>query len=109
LVVASLADRLVEAFASFAHERIRELWGIPSEQGVRPACGYPSQPDHHEKVKVFELLGAPERASMGLTESWMMTPASSVCALIFSHPESHYFAVGPIADDQKNDYAERSK
>jgi 5-methyltetrahydrofolate--homocysteine methyltransferase len=109
LVVASLADRLVEAFASFAHERIRELWGIPSEQGVRPACGYPSQPDHHEKVKVFELLGAPERAGMGLTESWMMTPASSVCALIFSHPESHYFAVGPIADDQKNDYAERSK
>lgn len=107
LIVAALADRLVEALAGFSHEKLRELWGITHGQGVRPACGYPSQPDHQEKETVFSLLGAQEGAGMELTDSWMMTPVSAVCALVFSHPESRYFAMGPIGSDQLEDYARR--
>lgn len=70
------------------------LWNIPEGSGVRPACGYPSQPDHQEKETVFTLLHAREEAGMSLTETWMMQPVSSVCALVFSHPESTYFSVG---------------
>lgn len=107
LIVAALADRLVEALAGFSHGKLRELWGIAAGQGIRPACGYPSQPDHQEKETVFDLLGAREGAGMDLTDSWMMTPVSSVCALVFSHPESKYFAMGPIGYDQVEDYARR--
>ncbi len=107
LVVAALADRLVEALAGFSHGKLRELWGIAPEQGIRPACGYPSQPDHQEKESVFQLLDAREGAGMELTDSWMMTPVSSVSALVFSHPEAKYFAMGPIGRDQVEDYARR--
>ncbi|MEG0587479.1 MAG: methionine synthase [Akkermansia sp.] len=109
LLVASLADRLVEALAEFSHGKVRELWGIGSDVGIRPACGYPSQPDHSEKASIFELLGAQESAGMSLTESWMMQPVSSVSALIFSHPESRYFSVNPLGDDQLQDYSKRKK
>ena len=107
LLVSSLADRLVEAFASIAHGKLRLLWNIPEESGVRPACGYPSQPDHREKETVFGLLHAREEAGMNLTETWMMQPVSSVCALVFSHPESTYFSVGVTGEDQQKDYAAR--
>lgn len=107
LLVSSLADRLVEAFASIAHGKLRLLWNIPEESGVRPACGYPSQPDHQEKETVFDLLHAREEAGMNLTETWMMQPVSSVCALVFSHPESTYFSVGVTGEDQQKDYAAR--
>ncbi len=107
LLVASLADRLVEAFAEVAHEKLRQIWDIPNEQGVRPACGYPSQPDHQEKQTVFELLETTAYTGMTLTESWMMKPASSVCALVFSHPQSSYFSVGEIGKDQQADYQTR--
>lgn len=74
LLVSSLADRLVEAFAAIAHDKLRLLWNIPEGAGVRPACGYPSQPDHQEKETVFTLLHAREEAGMSLTETWMMQP-----------------------------------
>ncbi|MEG2247386.1 MAG: vitamin B12 dependent-methionine synthase activation domain-containing protein, partial [Akkermansia sp.] len=66
-------------------------------------------PDHSEKASIFELLGAQESAGMSLTESWMMQPVSSVSALIFSHPESRYFSVNPLGDDQLQDYSKRKK
>lgn len=109
LMVALLADRLVEAFAEYAHGKLRKMWGIAEGQGVRPACGYPSQPDHQEKEIVFKLLDAGGRAGMSLTESWMMQPVSSVSALVFSHPGSKYFAVGPVSAEQEEDYARRKK
>lgn len=109
LLVSSLADRLVEAFAAIAHDKLRLLWNIPEGSGVRPACGYPSQPDHQEKETVFTLLHAREEAGMSLTETWMMQPVSSVCALVFSHPESAYFSVGVTGEDQQEDYASRKR
>ncbi len=109
LLVATLADRLAEAFAGVAHAKIRELWAIPAGNGIRPACGYPSQPDHAEKQTVFRLLQAEELTGMTLTETYMMRPASSVCALVFSHPDSVYFSVGEIGEDQKADYEQRVK
>lgn len=109
LLVSSLADRLVEAFASISHDKLRLLWNIPEESGVRPACGYPSQPDHQEKETVFRLLHAQEEAGMSLTETWMMQPVSAVCALVFSHPESTYFTVGATGEDQQKDYAARKQ
>ena len=109
LLGSSLADRLVEAFAAIAHDKLRLLWNIPEGSGVRPACGYPSQPDHQEKETVFTLLHAREEAGMSLTETWMMQPVSSVCALVFSHPESTYFSVGVTGEDQQEDYASRKR
>jgi 5-methyltetrahydrofolate--homocysteine methyltransferase len=117
----ALADRLAEAFAEHLHERVRrEFWGYENGpardiealiredyQGIRPAPGYPAQPDHTEKATIFRLLGAAEAASMGLTESFAMTPPSSVCGLYFSHPASLYFGVGHIGADQARDYASR--
>lgn len=119
----ALADRLAEAFAEHLHERVRrELWGyapdegLPPEalireeyQGVRPAPGYPAQPDHTEKETIFELLDAPGNADMALTESYAMTPPASVSGLYFSHPQSLYFGVGKIERDQVEDYAKRKK
>ncbi len=98
----------------------RELWGYAADealdnealikeayQGIRPAPGYPAQPDHTEKGLLFELLNAPEHTGITLTESWAMNPPASVSGLYFAHPDSVYFAVGRIAKDQVEDYAKR--
>jgi 5-methyltetrahydrofolate--homocysteine methyltransferase len=117
----SLADRLAEAFAEALHARVRrELWGYaPDEsltpadliaeayQGIRPAPGYPAQPDHTEKRTLFRLLDAEAAIGVRLTESFAMWPASSVSGLYFARQESHYFGVGKIERDQIEDYAAR--
>ena len=121
ILAAALADRLAEAFAEAMHRKVRtELWGFsPDEpfdidaliaekyQGIRPAAGYPAQPDHTEKRTLFALLDAEARVGVKLTESFAMTPASSVSGLYFAHPQSHYFGVGRIEKDQVEDYARR--
>ncbi|HWV40042.1 vitamin B12 dependent-methionine synthase activation domain-containing protein, partial [Pseudorhodoplanes sp.] len=120
IMMSALADRLAEAFAEHLHERVRrEFWGYaPDEkltpadliaesyQGIRPAPGYPAQPDHTEKATLFRLIGG-ERIGVTLTESFAMWPGASVCGLYFSHPQSHYFGVGKIERDQVEDYARR--
>ena len=117
----ALADRLAEAFAEHMHERVRrEFWGYAADeklnpeelisekyQGVRPAPGYPAQPDHTEKETLFRLLDVEKNARISLTENFAMTPASSVSGLYFSHPQSLYFGVGKIDRDQVADYAVR--
>ena len=117
----ALTDRLAEAFAEHMHERVRkEFWGYaPNESwvntdlisekydGIRPAPGYPAQPDHTEKATLFRLLDATREAGVTLTQSFAMHPASSVSGLYFSHPESVYFGVGKIEKDQVEDYARR--
>jgi len=120
ILAKSLADRLAEAFAERLHQRVRrEFWGyapdeaLSNEQliaeqyrGIRPAPGYPAQPDHTEKDTLFNLL-RPERIGVRLTESFAMWPAAAVCGLYFSHPQSAYFGVGKIERDQVEDYARR--
>ncbi|NLH83420.1 MAG: methionine synthase [Phyllobacteriaceae bacterium] len=117
----ALADRLAEAFAEWLHEKVRkELWGYAPDEnlstdeliaekyvGIRPAPGYPAQPDHTEKATIWKLLDPRHRADMELTESFAMLPAASVSGLYFSHPEAHYFGVGKIEKDQVEDYAQR--
>jgi 5-methyltetrahydrofolate--homocysteine methyltransferase len=117
----ALADRLAEAFAERMHARVRrEFWGYAPEEtlkpdelileqyaGIRPAPGYPAQPDHTEKATLFRLLDAEKTAGVKLTESFAMWPGSSVSGLYFSHPESYYFGVGKIERDQVEDYAAR--
>jgi 5-methyltetrahydrofolate--homocysteine methyltransferase len=117
----ALADRFAEAFAEYLHARVRrEIWGYaPDEalntddmiaeayQGIRPAPGYPAQPDHTEKDALFRLLEAPQRTGIELTESRAMNPAASVSGMYLAHPDSVYFAVGRIALDQVEDYARR--
>jgi 5-methyltetrahydrofolate--homocysteine methyltransferase len=121
IMATALADRLAEAFAEALHRTVRtELWGhAPDEalsvedliaekyQGIRPAPGYPAQPDHTEKATLFNLLQAEANAGMALTESFAMTPPASVSGLYFGHAESHYFGVGKIDRDQVEDYARR--
>ncbi len=121
IMATALADRLAEAFAERLHKEVRtQLWGYkPDEatsiddliaeqyQGIRPAPGYPAQPDHTEKATLFRLLNAGENAGMALTESFAMTPPASVSGLYFGHPGSHYFGVGKIDRDQVEDYARR--
>lgn len=116
-----LADRMAEALAEYAHEKVRkELWGYASDEtlsseelihekykGIRPAPGYPACPDHTEKQLLWDLLKVEEHTGMKLTESFAMYPASSVSGLYFAHPESKYFAVGKIGEDQLADYAAR--
>ncbi|HYY77056.1 MAG TPA: vitamin B12 dependent-methionine synthase activation domain-containing protein, partial [Gaiellaceae bacterium] len=118
IMVKALADRLAEAFAEYLHERARREWYEPDEQlsneeligeryrGIRPAFGYPACPDHSEKRKLFDLLGAPE-LGIELTESFAMLPAASVAGIYLGHPDSRYFAVGRLARDQVEDYARR--
>ena len=120
ILVKALADRLAEAFAERLHQRVRkEFWGYePNEalssddmiaekyRGIRPAPGYPAQPDHTEKGTLFRLLQA-ERIGVKLTESFAMWPGAAVCGLYFSHPQSHYFGVGKIEHDQVEEYAKR--
>jgi 5-methyltetrahydrofolate--homocysteine methyltransferase len=120
LMVQALADRLAEAFAELLHHRARISWGIerPGQfnqselihekyQGIRPAPGYPSQPDHTEKPTLFKLLNTEEEIDVTLTESQAMHPGSAVCGLYFSHPDSHYFQINDLQKDQIEDYANR--
>ena len=121
ILLKALADRLAEAFAEMLHEKVRkELWGYASDeslsaeeliaekyQGIRPAPGYPAQPDHPEKGTLFELLDAEDATGIKLTESYAMWPGASVSGLYISHPESRYFGVGKIERDQVADYAAR--
>jgi 5-methyltetrahydrofolate--homocysteine methyltransferase len=120
-MVQALADRFAEAMAEYMHEKVRkELWGYAAEEafdnealvkekyrGIRPAPGYPAQPDHTEKELIFKLLDAEDRIGVSLTSSFAMSPAPSVSGLYFAHPASAYFAVGRIERDQVEDYARR--
>lgn len=121
ILIKALADRFAEAFAELMHERVRkEFWGYgasetfaPTElvgepyQGIRPAPGYPAQPDHTEKTTLFHLLNAKQRIGVELTESYAMWPGSSVSGIYLSHPESFYFGVAKVERDQVEDYARR--
>ncbi len=120
IMLKALADRLAEAFAECLHQRVRkDLWGYAADEaldnealisekyrGIRPAPGYPACPDHSAKRDLFELL-KPQEIGMGLTESMAMTPAASVSGFYLSHPDSVYFSVGRIGDDQLQDQARR--
>ncbi len=121
IMLKALADRLAEAFAEHLHERIRkEFWGYSPDEnfsneelisesyaGIRPAPGYPAQPDHTEKIALFKLLDATAKTEISLTDSLAMYPASSVSGLYFAHPQAVYFGVGKIQKDQVRDYAQR--
>ena len=121
IMATALADRLAEAFAERLHKEVRTtLWGYAPEEattvddliaenyrGIRPAPGYPAQPDHTEKTTLFRLLQAEANAGIQLTEGFAMTPTAAVSGLYFGHPESHYFGVGKIDRDQVEDYARR--
>jgi len=118
IMVKALADRLAEAFAEYAHLLARRQWYAPAEElrsddlhaerfrGIRPAFGYPACPDHSEKLRLFELLGA-SAAGIELTETFAMLPAASVSGLYLGHPRARYFAVGRLGRDQVDDYARR--
>jgi 5-methyltetrahydrofolate--homocysteine methyltransferase len=121
ILVKALADRLAEAFAERMHERVRrEFWGYAPDEafsidalvreayrGIRPAPGYPAQPDHTEKATLFDLLQAEPRIGVRLTESYAMWPGSSVSGLYIAQPEAHYFGVAKVERDQVEDYAAR--
>ncbi len=121
IMVKAIADRLAEAFAEHLHERVRkEFWGYSEDEnlsneelikekytGIRPAAGYPAQPDHTEKPIIFKLLDVEKNAGITLTESFAMNPPASVSGLYLAHPESKYFNVGKISKDQVLDYHKR--
>ena len=121
ILLSALADRLAEAFAEAMHEKVRkELWGYAASEklsndelikeaysGIRPAPGYPAQPEHSEKATLFKLLDAEAKIGIKLTESYAMWPGSSVSGFYYAHPESRYFGVGKIERDQVADYAKR--
>mmetsp|Transcript_18755 Transcript_18755/g.27926 ORF Transcript_18755/g.27926 Transcript_18755/m.27926 type:complete len:556 (+) Transcript_18755:3-1670(+) len=121
IMVKALADRLAEAFAEKLHEEVRtKYWGYASDetlstkdlhkvqyQGIRPAPGYPMQPDHTEKKLMWQLMEADQRVGITLTESMMMNPPASVSGLYFAHPKSHYFSLGKISKKQLESYASR--
>jgi len=121
IMVKALSDRFAEAFAEHLHEKVRkEFWGYAKEEklssdelikekyrGIRPAPGYPAQPDHTEKLIIFNLLDVEKHTGITLTESLAMYPASSVCGLYFAHPAAKYFNVGKIGKDQVADYYKR--
>ena len=122
IMLQALADRLAEAFAEVLHKKMRtEYWGYSNNeslsndalikeeyQGIRPAPGYPACPDHTEKIKLFNLLDVQNSIGIELTESLAMYPAASVCGWYFAHPESKYFGVGKITQEQLEDYAQRT-
>lgn len=121
IMAQAMADRFVEAFAEYLHREIRiNLWGYATNEqlseadllkikydGIRPAPGYPSQPDHTEKKTMWDVIKAHELAGIELSESLSMMPASSVSALVFAHPLSEYFAVGQVGKDQVESYSAR--
>jgi 5-methyltetrahydrofolate--homocysteine methyltransferase len=120
IMVKALADRLAEAFAELLHQQARRDWGYGRDEslshdeliaenyrGIRPAAGYPSQPDHTEKRILFDLLQAEKNAGVTLTESFAMLPAASVSGLYFAHPEARYFAVDRVTREQVESYARR--
>ena len=121
IMVKALADRFAEAMAEMLHQRVRrEFWGYAADEaftpeeligepyrGIRPAPGYPAQPDHTEKRTLFDLLDAEAAAGVELTESMAMWPGSSVSGLYIGHPEAYYFGVAKVERDQVSDYAER--
>ena len=121
IMVKALADRFAEAFAEYLHEKIRkEIWGYASDEnmsaeamiaeeykGIRPAPGYPACPDHLEKPTIWKLLNVEKEIGVTLTESMAMWPASSVSGYYFGNPESKYFGLGKIKEDQVIDYAKR--
>lgn len=121
ILLESVADRLAEAFAERMHQRVRkEFWGFqPDEQldndaliaekyqGIRPAPGYPACPEHTEKATIWTLMDVHERTGIELTESMAMWPGAAVSGLYFSHPQSQYFVIGRLAQDQVADYAKR--
>ena len=122
IMLEAITDRFAEAFAEFLHHKVRtEYWGYQKEKkdisemikcnysGIRPAPGYPVQPDHTEKKIIWKLLNVEEKIGIRLTESYAMWPASSVCGLYFAHPESKYFSVNTINKDQVIDYAKRKE
>ena len=121
IMIKALADRFAEAFAEYLHLRVRkEIWGYASDEnlsnqdliqeeykGIRPAPGYPACPDHLEKPTIFKLLNVEQEIGVTLTESMAMWPASSVSGYYFANPESKYFGLGKIKEDQVIDYAKR--
>ncbi len=123
IIAKALCDRLAEAFAEAMHHKVRtELWGyakgetlsnddliLEKYQGIRPAPGYPAQPDHTEKATLWKLMDVRHAIDIELTESYAMWPGASVSGLYFAHPQSHYFGVGKVERDQVEDYAARKK
>ena len=120
IMAKALADRLAEAYAEYLHKQVRVAWGYeqPEEfdnedyireryRGIRPAGGYPAQPDHTEKRILFDLLGAEAATGASLTESMAMHPGAAVSGIMFSHPDSRYFGVGQLGRDQVEEYAGR--
>ncbi len=121
IMIKALADRLAEAFAEYLHEKVRkDIWGYASDEvlspddlieekynGIRPAPGYPACPDHLEKPTIWKLLNVEQEIGVKLTESMAMWPASSVSGYYFGNPESKYFGLGKIKEDQVIDYAKR--
>ena len=121
IMIKALADRFAEAFAEYLHLKVRkEIWGYASDEnlsnqdliseeykGIRPAPGYPACPDHLEKPTIFKLLNVEQKIGVTLTESMAMWPASSVSGYYFANPESKYFGLGKIKEDQVIDYAKR--
>jgi len=120
IMAKAIADRLAEAFAEYLHMVARSQWYAPDAEkmskedlirekyeGIRPAAGYPSCPDHTEKAILWELLDAEKNTGMSLTESFSMVPAASVSGLYFGHSQAKYFAIDLITRDQVADYAKR--
>jgi 5-methyltetrahydrofolate--homocysteine methyltransferase len=121
IMLKAIADRLAEAFAELMHLKVRkEFWGYAKDEnlsaeelikesyhGIRPAPGYPAQPDHTEKITLFKLMDVEKNAGITLTSGLAMVPTAAVSGLYFSHPDSHYFGVGRIGRDQVSDYAKR--
>ena len=121
IMAKAMADRLAEAFTELMHERVRrELWAyspdehltdeeiiIGNYRGIRPAPGYPACPDHTEKATLFKILDATANTGIRLTETFAMHPTAAVCGMFFAHPQSKYFAIGKIDQDQIIDYAKR--
>ena len=119
IILKALADRFAEAFAEWSHQKVRkELWGYASNeslnneelikekfQGIRPAPGYPSCPDHRQKRDIWNLLDAEKRTGISLTDSLAMWPTASVSGFYFSHPEARYFQLGRIDKDQVQAYS----
>ena len=121
ILVQAVCDRLAEAFAEYLHQQTRkEYWGFAADetldnndlirekyQGIRPAPGYPACPEHTEKAAIWDLMNVEQEIGMELTSSYAMYPGAAVSGWIFSHPDSRYFAIATIQQDQVEDYAER--